>query len=851
MRRRRHAFVYGLLPIVLSALAAKAGAQGRFVEDIQISRTDGQAEITIELACPMRFTADVPTQAGLLLEIRVSPFDSCRQLGLASGIASELYRPAGGRLAYLAEVEFESLGLGDSLLMLRFERPVRYRVSQGGGLRIVTLAIELADESDAVSSTPAAPVTEPTTEPAASVADSRPNASATGRTPMAPRTRSPGTLADYILNLQSTREPADPGVIGSIAIAAERQLYVSEAEVNGETWYRLRLGFFAAEGEAREALAQLKDQFPRAWIGRAEPEEVQLASSAEFEQGETVARSAEPVADPIIAAAPLGAGDGTLDQERILALMAEARDATLNQDFDNAVRIYTRLLQEPGDHRPEAREYLGVVREKNGQVAHARAEYRAYLQEYPGTEDTQRVEQRLNGLVTAAQAPRDPLRRSENLDDIGWDFASGVSQYYRRAANQFDEDQPEIVTLSALMTDVDFTARRTGGRFDMVGRVAVSHFYDLLDEDEGRRGDQERISYAYFDVADVQQDWSLRVGRQSLHNWGVLGRFDGAHFAYGWRPDQRVHFTTGHPVETTRNGVETDRQFLGVAVDFDQVIGDWDLSAFVNQQSFEGVDARLAVGTELRYIDERRSLTTLIDYDVDFGELNTILTLGTWRLANRMTFSALVDIRMSPVLTTRNALIGQPVTTIEELLLVWTEDEIRQLAADRTAQTRTFTFGLATPLGERFQINTDVTMTEIEGTVASGGVLAVPGTGQQVYLSTSLVGSGLFGTGDVSIISLRYGESDTFKTSYLTWDARFPIGRLIRINPRLRLAVREGLLDGTKRETINPSIRLLVNTRRHYRFELELGTDRFTRTDANGDSDSSGQYIDMGYRADF
>jgi len=161
------------------------------------------------------------------------------------------------------------------------------------------------------------------------------------------------------------------------------------------------------------------------------------------------------------------------------------------------------------------------------------------------------------------------------------------------------------------------------------------------------------------------------------------------------------------------------------------------------------------------------------------------------------------------------------------------------------------TFGLATPLGERFQINTDVTMTEIEGTVASGGVLAVPGTGQQVYLSTSLVGSGLFGTGDVSIISLRYGESDTFKTSYLTWDARFPIGRLIRINPRLRLAVREGLLDGTKRETINPSIRLLVNTRRHYRFELELGTDRFTRTDANGDSDSSGQYIDMGYRADF
>jgi len=426
-----------------------------------------------------------------------------------------------------------------------------------------------------------------------------------------------------------------------------------------------------------------------------------------------------------------------------------------------------------------------------------------------------------------------------------------VSQYYRRDVRQFDEDQPEIVALSALMTDVDFTARRTGGRFDMIGRVAANHFYDLLGEEDNGPGDQNRFSYAYFDISDVQRDWSVRVGRQSLHNWGVLGRFDGAHFAYGWRPDRRVHFTTGYPVETTRNGVETARQFQGVAVEFDGLISDWDFSTFVNQQSIDGVDARLAVGAELRYIDERRSLTTLLDYDVDFGELNTILALGTWRLANRMTFSGLVNIRMSPVLTTRNALIGQPVTTIEELLLVWTEDEIRELARDRTAQTRTFTFGLATPIGERFQLNTDVTVTEIDGTDASGGVLAVPGTGQQIYYSTSLVGSGLFGTGDVNVFSLRYGESDTFKTSYLTWDARFRVGRRIRVNPRLRLAVREGLLDGRRRETINPSFRLLINTRRHYRFELELGTDRFTRTDANGDSDSSGNYIHMGYRADF
>ena len=836
-----------LLPLALSLLAARSLAAGQFIEDIQISKTNGQAEITIQLACPMRMLAEVLNHADLLLEIRVSPFDSCRQFGLTSGIASERYRPAGAQLAYLAQVEYESLGMGDSFLLLRFERPVAYRVSQGGGLRVLRLFVELSGGTNTSSNSPAVPIA----EPAAPSVQSRPTGSSAARGTMAPRVRAPGTPADYILNLQSTREPADPNLIATLATTPGRLVYVSETEVNGQTWYRLRLGFFVSEERARQALAPLQDPFPRAWIGRAEPEEVRLASSNGFEPGQTVVRSTEPADALVVAATPLGSSGGSLDHERILTLMAEARDATLSQDFDNAVRIYTRLLQEPGDHRQEAREFLGVVREKNGQIAHARAEYRAYLDTYPSGEDAQRVAQRLNGLVTAAQTPRELLRQSENLNDTDWDFASGVSQYYRRAANQFDEDQPEVVTLSALMTDVDLTARRIGGKLDMIGRVAMSHFYDLIDEGEGGRGDQNRISYAYFDIADAQQGWSLRAGRQSLHNWGVLGRFDGAHFVYGWRPDRRVHFMTGHPVETTRNGVETNRQFQGVAVDFDQLISVWDVSAFVNQQSMEGVDARLAVGAEFRYIDERRSLTTLLDYDIDFGELNTILTLGTWRLPNRMTFSGLVDIRRSPVLTIRNALIGQPVTTIEELLLVWTEDEIRQLALDRTAQTQTFTLGLATPIGERFQVNTDITMTEIGGTDASGGVLAIPGTGQQMYFSTSLVGSGLFGTGDVSIINLRYGESDSFKTSYLTWDARFPVGRHIRINPRLRLAVREGLLDGTTRETINPSLRLLVNTRNHYRFELELGADQSTRVSVNGDSESSGLYIDMGYRANF
>jgi hypothetical protein len=203
------------------------------------------------------------------------------------------------------------------------------------------------------------------------------------------------------------------------------------------------------------------------------------------------------------------------------------------------------------------------------------------------------------------------------------------------------------------------------------------------------------------------------------------------------------------------------------------------------------------------------------------------------------------------VLTTRNALIGQPVSTIDEMLLVWTEDEIRQIARDRTAASRTLTFGVAAPLAERLQINADVTFTEIGASVESVGVAGVPGTGQQVYYSASLVGSALFGGSDVSIFNLRHGESDEFTSSQLTWDLRLPVGRRLRLNPRIRLGVWEGTLTGRRRETVTPSLRLLLNTARHYRLEFEVGEDSLVRSDATTEQDATGRFFNLGYRADF
>jgi hypothetical protein len=200
---------------------------------------------------------------------------------------------------------------------------------------------------------------------------------------------------------------------------------------------------------------------------------------------------------------------------------------------------------------------------------------------------------------------------------------------------------------------------------------------------------------------------------------------------------------------------------------------------------------------------------------------------------------------------TRNALIGQPVSAFDDLLASYTEEQIQQIARDRTTTSRTATFGMSMPLGERLQLNADVTTLDIGPSLDSAGVAALPGTGQQVYYSGTLVVSSLFGHRDVNVLNLRHGEAPDFTTTLLTWDTRVPIGKRLRINPRLRFGVWEGMQTGVRRETVTPSLRLLWNAPRRYRLELEFGRENIVRTSSVPEVDSTDKFLNLGYRADF
>jgi hypothetical protein len=258
-----------------------------------------------------------------------------------------------------------------------------------------------------------------------------------------------------------------------------------------------------------------------------------------------------------------------------------------------------------------------------------------------------------------------------------------------------------------------------------------------------------------------------------------------------------------------------------------------------------------AVGGEIRYYDDRRSLVSMVDYDTGYNVINSFVALGNLTFDNQITLSGTFDFRRSPYLLTENALIGQGVGSIDELRELFSESEIRKLAEDRSGELTTITLGFSSPLYERFQMNADITMSDYSGTDESINVEETPGLGNEYYYNFSLVGSSLIREGDTSIMSLRYQDGNLASTTSMSIDTRYPVTANFRINPRLLVSYRDFSDRDSKETMLVPAIRLFYQFRRHTRIEFELG-GRWSDLDTDEDSiKTNSWFLYTGYRTDF
>ncbi|MFQ5442178.1 MAG: SPOR domain-containing protein [Thermodesulfobacteriota bacterium] len=641
----------------------------------------------------------------------------------------------------------------------------------------------------------------------------------------------------YAITLFLSLDPIKPSAIPAMEVFKKYRLYTVKKKVKGRNWHLLRLGFFPDRKSAVNEAEILRYTFPDAMVSRASKDEVKnsrahiLKPAARAEVSEAVKKR--------------GALTGG-DKKRIVALMDKARKAMTAEKYKSALKLLKRILRYPENKfTRDARELVGLAYERIGDTSTARREYKKYLSLYPKGEGADRVRQRLAGLVTARAKPRGKLRKLKEKKVVTEVYGS-FSQFYNRDESYTDLGG-SVVNQSSVSTDLDVNVRRRGKEFDINTVFIGGYELDLLGSDS-----EGRINRFYVDVLNRDLHLSLRAGRQWSSTGGVLGRFDGGILSFSYFPRVKINLVSGFPVESTvLSKIDTDKRFYGLNMDLGTFAKHFDFNVFIIQQDIDGITDRRATGGEVRFSHPSGSFFSLVDYDISYSELNLILIVGNWILPNKATVNFSIDYRKSPSLATSNALQGQTVTTVAELLSSFTEDEVNQLALDRTAENWSVVLGGTYPLSEKFQVSGDFTVSEVTSTDASGGAEAVPGTGPEYFISTQLIGSSLIKTGDIAILGLRYSDASTSNTVSLNMNTRFPITREWRVNPRFRLDYSQNDADSGTQFKIRPTLRTDYFWRRRVRLEFEGGVE-WAYDRVSGQTDLTRDYfIRVGYRLDF
>lgn len=551
-------------------------------------------------------------------------------------------------------------------------------------------------------------------------------------------------------------------------------VFTSQQLHDGKPQYELNLGYFASSGEAERVRAGLLAQFPQ-----AEVTDLRKRRKAMLKAASARAQS-EP--GPMQATAPLP------DVEKQAAmLMPKAKEALDAGNYEQAIDSFNQvLLLPPNQYSQEAQEWIGVARERNGELAKARAEYELYLKLFPEGAGAERVRQQLAGLKAASTSTGAIKSRARREEPVIKTVSGSLSQFYfgGKTQTQTAFNTPTTVgtsTLSAvnqssLRTHLDLQGRYRNSDADQKVVFRDDNIVSFINT----RPSLNHVLAAYYSYKGLDNGFSATLGRQIGTSGGVLGRFDGAQLGYYFAPKWRANVVAGQPVEFPALG--SNRKFWGVSVDADELTERLRGKTYYIEQSTDGIQDRRAVGMELGFYDMRGSVNSLVDYDVGYGTLNIGTLQGNWQTEKGGMLSFLLDYRRSPLLTTSVALYNAAVTgmspiptSIKQLLATSTEDQIRTWAENSSAVSKLFQVGYITPLNATWQVGGDFNLTNTgplpSATLSDGTVLpATPATGNIYAYSLRAIGSGLLMANDVNVFTLSLNKGDTFDGQLLAYN---------------------------------------------------------------------------------
>ena len=759
------ALLIGLAGLHTNAPAAPGSIlpMGPIVQLIDTQELEDHADISIQFACSVRYVANTPVShgTGTTITLRLGP-DCGTQF---SSLPPELpLVGGGGNLVTGARVD--SIVPGEITLELTWSKALDFVMApaaSGLGLRVRLLNTNRRKGKVLVS-------------------ESEP----------------PGT---YAVNLDSSQVPYARDAVEAAAAGLQTQAYVSETDIEDQHWYRLRVGPFTTRSEADRVLKIAEAKYPRAWLA-VNDEQTDLSG---VERAGVVSAAADAPTDP-----PLP------DTERT-QILRDARLALEKHKYPEAVDLLNRLLRQPDyPERRDAQELMGLVRERSGQLAQAKAEYQEYLRRYPDGPGAARGRARLQSLAAASLDSKPTGEFGASVSNR-WTMAGSAAVSYQYGKDQTVSGGTTTTTntVSTALYYGDLLLRDRGERYDFTARVNGGYTQNFGKNFGG--GSQDRINAAYLEVTDKSFGLTGRFGRQSLASQGIVGLFDGLFVGFQVNPRLAVSAAAGLPAYTGYSAVSSHQKFGTVTAELDPFHQKWVFDAYFFDQTNEGQTDRRSIGLQTRYSAGGRTAILLVDYDIAFQQLNSATLIGNSKVGESWVLSFDADHRRSPLLELNNALIGQTALDLNSLqaqaMPPLTPSQIRRLAIDRTATSNTFVVSASRPFGERWQFMADLGAFELSGTPSStaiGGVAAVSATqstGLDKNVAVQLAGSSLLQANDLHIFSVRYDNSPQARSTTLSWDARFVVHGNWRLGPRLSVEELNDPELGGKQRLYLPQVR--------------------------------------------
>lgn len=700
-------------------------------------------------------------------------------------------------------------------------------------------------------------------------------------------------LPIYVLNLDTSSRPINPDKQPVLKnFRGKYDIFAIQIRQGRKTFYQLRLGYFHSLKLAKANAKRLSPFYPDIWVDRVRADRrhvsenwflkqnIERLQTARSQPGKSTAvkplasaatkmpipqsvkaieaKKASPVTSPDTKPQTTAATLKTvpnLKSDKQSRLMDTAKQAMVSQDYRKAISYFTHILQNPDTrYHQEAQELLGLAWERMNLLSRAVAEYRKYLELYPTGADSDRVRQRLTGLLTAKSKPvaklaTDSKSAKSNEPTPAWDFLGSFSQYYRN--QRFTTDATSATTIdNSLTSSLALSGRRRGLKWNQRLDFVAGHRYDFLNKLNASDG---TIYTMFYDLADKHGDVSMRIGRQTHNSDGVYGRFDGLIVNKRIGHNKSLSFLAGFPVDniSIKDSINTDRKFYAASVKFESLLKNLDTKFYYINQTNAGLVDRTAIGNQTQYINRFTTLFFIADYDIHYKQLNQATFVGNWLAKDNSSFNVTLNYRNSPLLTTNNALIGQTsATTLEQLRQSFTLTEVEQLARDRTSVMKSLSVSASRRLNARYRLNGDATISNQDGTPASGGVAATASTGNQYYYNINLLATNLITSNDLTIMGVRYNTDQTSRSTSANFSTRIGLNKNWRVNPRMTIEVRDGS-NGLKRTSYRPRIVIQDHVAKSWRVEMEFGYEYATIQSSVGTTTEKNYYGFLGYTHDF